>query len=78
VSRGIFCDRFDPDEVSRDTGGSLELGIGCDGGSASYTSSEDGFGCGIFNLSRLSTLDGLAGQDCLPSAKTPRFNPEKG
>lgn len=58
---GLFGPDFDPDTVERLPWGSLQLELNCTTGSASYQSSEAGFGSGSLNLSRLSRLAGL---DC--------------
>ncbi len=56
---GIFGDDFDPSTVEFLPWGTLELELDCSGGPASYASSEEGFGSGILNLTRLTSLSGL-------------------
>ena len=64
TTRGAkFGGAFDPLEVQTLPWGRLELRLGCEGGSASWTSVEDGFPDGDFDLVRLTTLDGLACDD---------------
>ena len=57
---GIFGPQFDPDSVETQTWGTLELDLDCEKGTASYNSSEDGFGAGTLNLVRLTNIDQLA------------------
>ena len=59
TSGGIFGPNYNPEQVSGAVWGSLELDIDCDGGTARYESSEQGFGSGELNVIRLSELDGL-------------------
>ncbi|NOR18673.1 MAG: hypothetical protein GQ538_01120 [Xanthomonadales bacterium] len=61
ASGGIFGPEFDPDTVEFKGWGALELDLGCETGTASYNSSEDGFGAGTLNLVRLTRIDQL---DC--------------
>ena len=56
---GIFGDDFDPLLVDELPWGELELQISCTGGTATYNSTEPGFGSGQLQLTRLSQLDGL-------------------
>jgi len=56
---GIFGPDYNPDTVTGSSWGTLELDIDCNGGTASYNSTEEGFGAGQLNVIRLSTLDGL-------------------
>ncbi len=56
---GIFGDDFAPSTVETLPWGTLELELDCSGGPASYASSEEGFGSGILNLTRLTSLSGL-------------------
>ena len=56
---GVFGDDFDPAAVERLPWGSLVLDIDCDGGAASYDSSEAGFGSGVLNIVKLTELDSL-------------------
>jgi hypothetical protein len=58
---GIFGPDFDPETVTGRHWGTLELDIDCSGGTASYSSTEEGFGAGQLNVIRLSSLAGL---DC--------------
>jgi hypothetical protein len=60
---GVFGPDFDPDAVQRLPWGTLELDIDCDGGTATYDSSEEGFGSGTLNLVRLTSIDGLTCPD---------------
>lgn len=62
TSGGVFGDDFDPDAVALEPWGSLELELGCDGGTASFTPIEEGFPAGELDLVRLTVLDGL---ECL-------------
>jgi len=59
TSGGEFGDDFDPKTVQQASWGSLELAITCEGGEASYASTEEGFGEGSLQLTRLSVLDSL-------------------
>ena len=40
--------------------GTLELDLGCDSGTASYSSVEEGFGSGVLNVIRLTSIDGMS------------------
>jgi hypothetical protein len=59
ASGGIFGPEFDPDTVEREPWGSLELDLDCDGGTATYSSTEEGFGSGTLNVVRLTSIDQL-------------------
>jgi len=59
-SGGIFGPDFDPLAVEFKPWGSLVLDLNCQGGSATYTSTEEGFGSGTLNLERLTNIDQLA------------------
>jgi len=59
TSGGIFGPDFDPATVQINTWGTLELELACNTGTATYASSEDGFGSGVLNLVRLTTIQGL-------------------
>jgi hypothetical protein len=59
TSGGIFGPGYNPESVTGAAWGSLELDIDCDGGTARYSSTEEGFGTGELNVIRLSKLDGL-------------------
>ena len=59
TSGGIFGPDFDPATVQINTWGTLELELACNTGTATYASSEDGFGSGGLNLVRLTTIQGL-------------------
>jgi len=61
TSGGIFGPGFDPASVELTTWGSLELDLNCTSGTATYNSTEAGFGAGTLNLVRLTSMDGL---DC--------------
>ena len=60
TSGGIFGPDFDPDLVQRPHWGTLELDLGCDSGTASYSSVEEGFGSGVLNVIRLTSIDGMS------------------
>jgi hypothetical protein len=60
---GIFGDDFDPDQVDRLPWGSLELDLACDGGTATYDSTVEGFGSGVLNVEKLTDLVGLPCSD---------------
>jgi len=60
-SGGIFGPEFDKDLVEYKPWGTLELDLDCHGGTATYTSTEAGFGSGTLNLVRLTNIDQL---DC--------------
>jgi hypothetical protein len=56
----VFGPDFDPQAVVYAPWGSLELDLGCEGGTATYSSSEEGFGSGTLNVVRLTNIDQLA------------------
>ena len=58
-SGGIFGPDFDPITVEFEPWGSLELDLTCEGGTATYSSTEEGFGSGTLNLTRLTNIDTL-------------------
>ena len=58
-SGGIFGPEFDPDLVEFKPWGSLELDLNCSSGTATYSSSEAGFGAGTLNVTRLTNIDQL-------------------
>jgi len=58
-SGGIFGPDFDPDLVEYKPWGSLELNLTCEGGTATYSSTEEGFGSGSLNVVRLTNIDQL-------------------
>jgi hypothetical protein len=60
-SGGIFGPDFNPLDVDHTGWGSLVLELDCHGGTASYNSTEAGFGAGTLNLVRLTNIDQL---DC--------------
>ena len=60
---GVFGPEFDPDSVEFTPWGTLELDLNCESGSATYDSTEDGFGSGILSVVRLTSIDQL---DCTP------------
>jgi hypothetical protein len=62
TSGGIFGPDFDPDLVEYKPWGTLELNLDCTGGTATYTSSEEGFGSGTLNVVRLTSIDQLGCQ----------------
>lgn len=59
---GIFGPDFDPKTVQRIPWGTLELDIDCNGGTATYSSTEEGFGSGVLNIEKLTNISG--GIDC--------------
>lgn len=61
-SGGIFGPGFDPSLVEYKPWGTLELNLDCEGGTATYSSTEAGFGSGTLNLERLTKIDQLACQ----------------
>jgi hypothetical protein len=61
TSGGIFGPAFDPLSVTFKPWGSLELNLNCHGGTATYSSTEEGFGSGTLNVVRLTNIDQL---DC--------------
>ena len=58
-SGGIFGPDFDPATVEYKSWGSLELDLTCEGGTATYSSTEEGFGSGTLNVTRLTSIDTL-------------------
>jgi hypothetical protein len=60
TSGGIFGPDFNPDLVERTGWGTLELGLECSSGTATYSASEEGFGSGVLNLVRLTSIDQLS------------------
>jgi len=58
-SGGIFGPDFDPETVVFESWGSLELDLDCNAGTATYSSSEEGFGSGTLNVVRLTNIDQL-------------------
>ena len=58
-SGGIFGPDFDPQTVETKPWGSLELNLTCEGGTATYSSIEEGFGSGTLNVTRLTNIDTL-------------------
>ena len=58
---GIFGPDFDPETVVLEPWGTLELDLSCNSGTATYNSSEEGFGSGTLNVIRLTSIDQL---DC--------------
>ena len=59
TSGGIFGPDFDPTTVELKPWGSLELDLTCEGGTATYSSTEEGFGDGVLNDQRLTNIDTL-------------------
>ncbi len=57
---GIFGPGFDPLLVSLEPWGSLELDLNCNNGTATYSSTEAGFGFGTLNVVRLTSIDQLS------------------
>lgn len=61
TTRGpTFGANYNPADVEELSWGSMELELSCEGGEARFTPTEPGFAAGSLDLSRLSTLDGLA------------------
>jgi len=58
-SGGIFGPDFDPTTVEFTHWGTLELDLGCNSGTATYSSTEAGFGSGTLNIIRLTNIDEL-------------------
>ena len=58
-SGGMFGPDFDPATVEFEPWGSLEMDLTCEGGTATYNSTEEGFGSGTLNLVRLTNIDQL-------------------
>ena len=58
-SGGIFGPDFDPNTVEFTSWGTLVLNLTCNGGTATYNSTEAGFGSGVLNVIRLTNIDGL-------------------
>ncbi len=56
---GVFGGDFDPEAVDKLPWGTLELDVSCAGGTATYASTEDGFGSGVLNVSKLTDLIGF-------------------
>lgn len=56
---GIFGPDFDPETVEQIPWGTLELDLDCHGGTATYSSIEEGFGSGVLNVVRLTSIDTL-------------------
>ena len=54
-----FLGEFNPETVERTPWGSLELDLDCNGGTATYSSTEEGFGTGVLNVVRLTNVVGL-------------------
>ncbi len=59
TSGGIFGPDFDPASVQIKSWGSLELELGCKSGTATYNSTEAGFGSGVLNVIRLTRIAGF-------------------
>jgi len=59
TSGAVFGPEFDPQSVVYKPWGSLELNLNCHGGTATYSSTEEGFGSGTLNVVRLSNIDKL-------------------
>ncbi len=56
----VFGPDFDPQTVVYSPWGTLELDLSCEGGAATYSSTEPGFGSGTLNVVRLTNIDQLA------------------
>lgn len=59
TSGGIFGPDFDPTTVNYEPWGTLELDLNCNNGTATYSSTEEGFGSGVLNVERLTHIDQL-------------------
>jgi hypothetical protein len=59
-SGGIFGPDFNPASVELSSWGTLELDLNCNGGTATYNSTEAGFGSGTLNVIRLTSVDQLS------------------
>ena len=59
TSGGIFGPDFNPATVELSSWGTLELDLNCSGGTATYNSTEAGFGSGTLNVVRLTSVDQL-------------------
>jgi len=57
---GVFGPEFDPQAVEQTPWGTLELDLDCNGGTATYNSTEQGFGAGVLNVVRLTSISQLA------------------
>ena len=57
TSGGVFGPAFNPDDVVQTHWGRLELAIDCNGGTATYTSTEAGFGSGTLHVEKVTNLD---------------------
>ena len=60
---GIFGPGFDPQAVEINPWGGLQLDLACDGGTARFEPTENGFPAGTLDLTRLTRLDGLDCED---------------
>jgi len=60
---GVFGEGFDPNDVTENSWGTLELDLDCRGGTATYTSVEAGFEAGQQSVSKIANMAGL---DCTP------------
>ena len=58
-SGGLFGPDFNPETVEFKPWGRLELDLDCHQGTASYSSTEEGFGSGTLDLIRLTNIDQL-------------------
>jgi hypothetical protein len=59
-SGGIFGEDFDPQTVQFTPWGRLEMDLNCSSGTATYSSTEAGFGSGSLNVQRLTNIDQLS------------------
>lgn len=57
TSGGVFGPNYNPDDIVQSHWGTLELAIDCDGGTATYSSTEPGFGSGTLNVKKITNLD---------------------
>ena len=60
TSGGIFGEEFNPETVVQTPWGTLELDLDCNGGTATYDSTEEGFGAGVLNVVRLTNIRALS------------------
>lgn len=60
---GLFGPDFDPETVTVEPWGTLELELSCSSGTARFSSTEEGFPDGELNLVRLTMLDGILCED---------------
>ena len=59
TSGPVFGPEYNPVDVEYKPWGSLTLDLTCEGGTATYNSTEEGFGAGTLNVVRLTNIDTL-------------------